>query len=252
MAFRIPLYPKEIINRISYIGLFLDDMSISLLIDTLHDYSISSHSIVKDPHVTILHSPNQSLDLSILNLIGQEIELEAFAYVQGKKALAILVQWIGGNTTDIFNGEAAQFILPQISMIDIEDELVDIPDITQIQNSTDKDNELKPENTSFVTISNNQLVYTTLGKLSSNALSINPFPHITLYLDDAFSGRISNEIIRQGVERKCLKVLPHLNLHLTVGVAIYTSEGRKIIKSTLEFNEWVQRKLESIKAIQPV
>ena len=204
MASRIPLYPKEIINRISYIGLFLDDMSISLLIDKLHDYSISSHSIVKDPHVTILHSPNQSLDLSILFLIGQEIELEAFAFIQGKKALAVLVQWIGGNTTHIFNGEAAQFI-PQTSMIDIEDELVDIHDMKQVQISTDINNELKTENTSFVTISNNQLVYTTLGKLSSNALSINPFPHITLYLDDTISGRISNEIIRQGVERKRLK-----------------------------------------------
>jgi hypothetical protein len=226
-------------------------MSISLLIDKLHDYSISSHSIVKDPHVTILHSPNQSLDLSILFLIGQEIELEAFAFIQGKKALAVLVQWIGGNTTDIFNGEAAQFI-PQTSMIDIEDELVDIHDMKQVQISTDINNELKTENTSFVTISNNQLVYTTLGKLSSNALSINPFPHITLYLDDTISGRISNEIIRQGVERKRLKALPHVRIHVTVGVAIYSREGRKIIKSTVEFNEWVQRKLDSIKGIQPI
>lgn len=230
-------FPNEILSRISYIGLFLDEKDNALLMDALQEFAEPSHSVVPDAHVTILHSMNSSDDLSILSLIGQVIVLEAFAFVRGKKALAALVRWPMSTSVDIFSGEAALFV-PQISTSNGDDELID----------DYKESIISPP-PSKTTIdeyrTNNTLVYSTLSKLSSNALSRNQFPHITLFLEDSQSGRVSNEIIRQAVERKRLvEIVPPLHVKLRVGVACYTKEGRTAFTSMKLYQDWVDKRVD--------
>jgi len=240
---------NAILLRISYVGLFLDPSSLSSLDKAFKEYTVSTHALVQDAHVTILHSPTLTDDLSILSLIGHVIELEAFAFVRGKKALSILVRWPSTNSDDIFSGDAAIFVPPStICKNQNDDLLVDYSETNiLIPSSTVIEEE------EFLYSASNYIVYSTISKISSNALSRNPFPHITLFLEESQSGRVSNDIIRQAVsEKRLIKITNPLKLQLRVGVACYTKEGRVAHTSMSVFKEWLYRKMDTLtKGVQP-
>lgn len=239
-------FPPQIMKRVSYMGIFLSRATRDQLLQTFEPPRDWPNKFAE--HCTLAYSPSTSdFNPSVAQFIGTHVQLEAYAVARGEKALAVAVRWPGQKgilETDMFASDVSD---------DADDDMLEGQDSAatdadaQVDAALDdgKDGDGSSES-GGADKTWSELVRESLSHLSSNGLSKNTCPHVTLATRSGIEPRASNDLLQH---RRSIQMLQEpIVLDGKLGVAVFSKSaaargGRLVITRQEKWQQWLREKI---------
>jgi len=244
-------YPHALLTQCVFFGVFLDRQSRNALLRALPPPS--RLSTAHGDHVTALRigAPGApEFTRALGDIIGLRAELRVFAHARGRRTAAALVRWPGGGeAADVLSGAAALFIRPPAGAAeDATDELYEGSEapppcsgpssvlresVAETVGDSGSEHEGADADDSSAHV--RRVLARELG--SSNSLSHNALPHVTIATADGVSAVTSNEMLRQAITHRAVE-RAELTVRGRVGVAVLASGGGGGRRVILNQRDW--------------